>query len=160
MTHHRVLDTPAGELVVFGTAEAVTAVHFADGRDCPPRDGLRRAPDGSPAARAAAQLAAYFAGELTGFDLPLAPGGTPFQRRVWDAVAAIPYGTTSTYGALARALGTSPRAVGLANGRNPLSIVVPCHRLLGSTGALTGYGGGLERKRFLLALERRRMSPA
>jgi methylated-DNA-[protein]-cysteine S-methyltransferase len=106
-------------------------------------------------AEAEAQLSAYFAGELERFDLPLSPRGTEFQRRVWDAVAAIPYGTTTTYSRLAAAIGSprAVRAVGAANGRNPLPIVVPCHRVIGASGALTGYGGGLDVKRALLALE-------
>ena len=104
---------------------------------------------------AESQLRAYFAGELTRFDLPLSPRGTEFQRRVWDAVARVPYGTTTTYSAVAATLGrpSACRAVGAANGRNPLPIVVPCHRVVGASGALTGYGGGLERKRALLDLE-------
>jgi methylated-DNA-[protein]-cysteine S-methyltransferase len=128
-------------------------------------DGHRRAPapetHGSPDARALAAvqeaLAAYFAGELTAFDLPLAPVGTVFQRRVWDALLEIPYGATASYGDIARRLGlplTASRAVGLANGSNPVSIVVPCHRVIGADGSLTGYGGGLDRKRYLLDLER------
>jgi methylated-DNA-[protein]-cysteine S-methyltransferase len=106
---------------------------------------------------AEAQLQAYLAGELKTFDLPLSPGGTDFQRRVWHAVAAIPYGGRTTYSALADAIGSPQacRAVGAANGRNPLPIVVPCHRVVGASGALTGYGGGLEVKRALLALEAR-----
>jgi methylated-DNA-[protein]-cysteine S-methyltransferase len=101
------------------------------------------------------QLHHYFAGERKRFDLPLSLRGTEFQRRVWAAVASIPYGTATTYGALAEALGrpTAWRAVGAANGRNPLPVVIPCHRVVGVSGALTGYGGGLERKRALLALE-------
>ena len=101
------------------------------------------------------QLHSYFAGELVSFELPLAPRGTDFQRGVWDAVAAIPYGTTTTYSRLAAEIGSprAARAVGAANGRNPLPIVVPCHRVIGAAGALTGYGGGLEMKRALLALE-------
>ena len=146
------LDTPAGELVLLGTDTELTGVFFTDGRH-PPLGGSRDA-DTAPFARARAQLTEYFAGERTGFDLPLAPAGTAFQRRVWDALVRIPYGATLTYGALARDLGTAPRAVGLANGRNPFSIVVPCHRLIGHAGDLTGYAGGLTRKRFLLDLER------
>lgn len=104
-----------------------------------------------------AQLGAYFAGELTLFDLPLAPAGTSFQQRVWRALTEIPYGQTWSYGQLAQRIGApgAARAVGLANGRNPLPIIVPCHRVIGSTGALTGYGGGIERKRWLLAHETR-----
>jgi methylated-DNA-[protein]-cysteine S-methyltransferase len=103
----------------------------------------------------ARQLDEYFAGSRTSFDLPLAPGGTPFQRRVWAELARIPAGTTVTYGEIARRAGRpgAARAVGAAVGRNPVSIVVPCHRVVGSDGALTGYAGGIERKAFLLALE-------
>ena len=126
--------------------------------------GLRRvAFTGAPGARstdgllvdAAEQLLAYFDGQLEDFELPLSPGGTAFQRRVWDAVSAIPYGATTSYSALAASIGspTAWRAVGAANGRNPLPIVVPCHRVVGAAGSLTGYGGGLERKRALLDLE-------
>lgn len=102
------------------------------------------------------QLDAYFAGELRSFDLPLALRGTPWQRTVWDALVAIPFGTTVSYGALAAQLGrpAAARAVGAANGRNPLSVVVPCHRLVGASGALTGYLGGLSRKEWLLRHER------
>lgn len=105
---------------------------------------------------AVAQLAAYFAGERRDFDLPLTPVGTDFQHRVWGELARIPYGETRSYGEVARALGLVPgasRAVGLANGRNPLPVVVPCHRVVGADGTLTGYAGGLERKRVLLGLE-------
>lgn len=107
-------------------------------------------------AAAADQLARYFAGQLTSFDLPLTMIGTDFQRRVWAALRSIPYGETISYGELARRIGqpSASRAVGLANGRNPVSIVVPCHRVIGASGSLTGYGGGLDRKRFLLSLER------
>ena len=101
------------------------------------------------------QLEEYFAGERTEFSLPLESHGTDFQQRVWRALRAIPFGTTISYGELARRIGNprAVRAVGLANGRNPISIIVPCHRVIGANGTLTGYGGGLERKRFLLALE-------
>lgn len=101
------------------------------------------------------QLDEYFAGERTSFDLPLALRGTPFQLRVWRALCDIPYGETISYGELARRVGApgAARAVGLANGRNPVPIIVPCHRVIGANGTLTGYGGGLDRKRWLLALE-------
>ena len=104
---------------------------------------------------AADQLRAYFAGELRAFDLPLAPDGTAFQLDVWEAVSAIPYGGTASYSAIATAVGrpSACRAVGAANGRNPLPVIVPCHRVIGSAGGLTGYGGGLDRKRSLLDLE-------
>jgi methylated-DNA-[protein]-cysteine S-methyltransferase len=113
--------------------------------------------DSAVLAAAASQLRAYFAGELTSFDLPLGPEGTPFQQKVWAALREIPYGVTASYGELAERIGqrSASRAVGLANGRNPIAIVVPCHRVIGSDGSLTGYGGGLDRKRFLLDLERR-----
>ena len=103
-----------------------------------------------------AQLDSYFAGELRAFDLPMATRGTPWQQTVWDALVRIPYGSTVTYGALAARLGrpAAARAVGAANGRNPISVVVPCHRLVGSTGGLTGYAGGLSRKEWLLRHER------
>jgi methylated-DNA-[protein]-cysteine S-methyltransferase len=103
-----------------------------------------------------AQLRAYFAGTLTTFDMPLAPSGTPFQLAVWSALTEIPYGTTASYGEIARMLGKSAaasRAVGAANGQNPISVIVPCHRVIGADGGLTGYGGGLERKEWLLRLE-------
>jgi methylated-DNA-[protein]-cysteine S-methyltransferase len=100
------------------------------------------------------QLDEYFAGERTTFDLPLAPQGTPFETRVWESLRAIPYGETRSYGELAKELGSSPRAVGGANGRNPISIIVPCHRVIGADGDLTGYAGGLDAKRALLDHER------
>jgi methylated-DNA-[protein]-cysteine S-methyltransferase len=114
-------------------------------------------PDAAPLAAAARQLTEYFAGQRTEFDLPLEMAGTDFQRRVWAALREIPYGETVSYGELARGLGqaSASRAVGLANGKNPFAVVVPCHRVVGSDGSLTGYGGGLDRKRFLLALEQR-----
>jgi methylated-DNA-[protein]-cysteine S-methyltransferase len=142
------VETPIGTLWLAGNEGGLTQVAF------------RRAPADRPprhlASAARAQLDAYFAGELEQFDLPLAPAGTPFQRSVWDAVAAIPYGTTASYSEMAAAVGrpSACRAVGAANGRNPLAIVVPCHRVVGAAGGLTGYGGGLERKRTLLDLER------
>ncbi len=108
---------------------------------------------------AASQLRSYFAGELQEFDLPLAPEGTPFQREVWEQLCRIPYGETISYGELARRIGNPKacRAVGLANGSNPISIVIPCHRVIGSNGKLTGYGGGLATKEKLLALEQKQL---
>lgn len=128
----------------------------------PPRDGVERSvpqdwvAESKPFTEAARQLAAYFAGELREFDLPLAPAGTPWQLRVWRALTTIPYGETAGYGQLAGELGkpTASRAVGTANGRNPISVIVPCHRVIGANGSLTGYAGGLERKEYLLTLER------
>lgn len=114
--------------------------------------------DAAAFAHVVEQLDAYFSGERTSFDLPLAPQGTAFQREVWRALTAIPYGETTTYAAIANAIGKprAVRAVGAANGRNPLSIVVPCHRVIGRDGALTGYAGGIANKRALLALEAKR----
>jgi methylated-DNA-[protein]-cysteine S-methyltransferase len=131
---------PGGELrrLYFpGTAPALTAADH----------------DPGPLAAATEQLEQYFAGERTTFDLELELAGTPFQRSVWDALRSIEYGTTTTYGALARALEAQPRAVGAAVGATPIPIVIPCHRVIGSDGSLTGYGGGLPRKRALLDLE-------
>jgi methylated-DNA-[protein]-cysteine S-methyltransferase len=146
--------SPIGELLLVGDGEVLRGLHLQEGRR-PTRigDAWRRAEE--PFARARDQLGEYFAGERVEFELPAAGGGTPFQRRVWGALSEIPYGETVSYGELARRIGrsTASRAVGMANGRNPISIVVPCHRVVGSDGALTGYGGGVERKRFLLELE-------
>lgn len=144
-----------GVLTVTAVAEGLTGLYFPDHRHAPvDRSGWLRDPDGL--APALAQLSEYLAGERRAFDLELAPpAGTPFQRRVWAALEAIPFGATVTYGALAASLGAprAVRAVGAANGRNPISIIRPCHRVVGADGALTGYGGGLSAKRELLALE-------
>ena len=146
--------SPVGELLLVGREDALTGLYMreAPGPKLVP-EGWRRADE--PFARAAEQLGQYFAGERTGFDLALEMRGTPFQRRVWQALRDIPHGATESYGSLAGRLGPeiSPRAVGTANGQNPISIVVPCHRVIGADGALVGYGGGLERKRVLLELE-------
>jgi methylated-DNA-[protein]-cysteine S-methyltransferase len=117
-------------------------------------------PDDRAFPDAVQQLEAYFAGERTDFDLELSLAGSEFQRRVWQALLTIPYGETRSYGEIAEQIGASgaARAVGLANGRNPIAIIVPCHRVIGASGSLTGYGGGLERKQSLLELERRRQS--
>lgn len=146
-------ESPVGRLLLVAGGEALVAI------DLPGAElAGRRGPvtPGHPVlARAAAQLAEYFAGRRRAFDLPLAPAGTPFQRAVWSALAAIPFGETCSYAELARAVGRprAVRAVGAANGRNPLPIVLPCHRVIGSDGSLTGYAGGLGMKRRLLALE-------
>jgi methylated-DNA-[protein]-cysteine S-methyltransferase len=126
----------------------------------PSRDGWE--PDDEAFPEAVGQLEAYFAGERTDFELPLDLVGTAFQRRVWEALLTIPYGETRSYGEIARQIGapSASRAVGLANGHNPIGIIVPCHRVIGSNGSLTGYGGGLDRKRALLALEKSRTAPA
>jgi methylated-DNA-[protein]-cysteine S-methyltransferase len=155
---HVIVDSPIGPLTIVAEDGAITALYMDMQRHAPGAEafGLPGDPVDEPFATAARQLDAYFAGRLTDFDLPLAPAGTDFQRRVWDGLRAIPYGQTVSYGELARRVGNpaASRAVGLANGRNPIAIVVPCHRVIGTDGSLTGYGGGLDRKRFLLALER------
>jgi methylated-DNA-[protein]-cysteine S-methyltransferase len=145
----RWIDSPVGGLRLHASAGLLTMIEFG------------AEPAGSPVAdpvldESARQLAEYFAGDRRDFDLPLASDGTEFQRKVWGELRRIPYGETATYGDVARRLGYEPgisRAVGAANGANPLPIVVPCHRVVGSDGSLTGYSGGIERKRTLLALE-------
>ena len=155
---HTEVDSPTGVLTLVATDGVLSGLYMVDQRHRPPQErfGTRAEPAEPPFAAAAAQLAAYFRGELTEFDLPLTLHGTGFQRRVWAALRTIPYGETVSYGWLATELGqpTASRAVGLANGKNPIGVIVPCHRVVGSTGGLTGYGGGLERKRWLLDLER------
>ena len=152
---HTTVDSPLGELLLVGDGAALVGVYMQEGR----RPAVARGSAKSDAllGEARSQLGEYFAGERVEFDLPLAPTGTEFQRRVWHALEEIPYGETISYGELARRIGrpTASRAVGMANGRNPISIVVPCHRVIGAGGTLTGYAGGVERKRFLLDLERR-----
>lgn len=146
--------TPIGRLLLVGDGERLSAVHFRRGPRAAARSPEWRR-DAAPFASAIAQFEEYFAGARRRFDLQLAPEGTEFQRRVWDALLTIPYGTTTTYGALAARLGdrNASRAVGLANGANPLPIIVPCHRVIGADGSLTGFGGGLDVKRALLQLE-------
>lgn len=154
MTFFTTMDSPVGDLALVGDGEALSGLYMTDHRHRPPlAPGARR--DDRAFAQARRQLDEYFAGERTRFILPLRMEGTDFQRAVWRALLDIPYGETMSYGELARSIGRpgASRAVGLANGRNPVSIVVPCHRVIGSSGALTGYGGGMERKRFLLDLE-------
>ncbi len=154
MRTHTVTESPVGPLTLVADDGLLCGLYMADHRHRPDPDTFG-ARDPAAFGPAIEQLGAYFAGELTDFDLELAPQGTPFQSRVWSALCDIPYGETFTYGRLAAHIGrpTASRAVGLANGKNPLSIIVPCHRVIGSDGSMTGYGGGLERKRFLLALE-------
>lgn len=160
-TAHSTTDSPIGTLTLVTDGEALTGLYMEAHRHAPdPLSwGPWRSPEESaPVVREAiSQLSAYFTGELTGFDLALAPHGTAFQQQVWQQLLQIPYGETASYGELAALLGNpgASRAVGLANGRNPISIIVPCHRVVGAAGQLTGYGGGLERKRVLLALEER-----
>lgn len=143
------LDSPVGTLTLVAEDGVLAGVFLPDHRHAPSLD-LPVDPADLPAARE--QLIAYFARDLKEFDLPLMAHGTPFQEQVWAALRTIPYGQTWTYGELAAALGrpSAVRAVGLANGRNPLSVVVPCHRVVGAGGSLTGYGGGLAAKAWLL----------
>jgi methylated-DNA-[protein]-cysteine S-methyltransferase len=148
------LESPVGALFLTSNGEAITELFMEKHKGGPKPIGDWRRDDG-PFREAAGQLRAYFAGELTDFDLPLATDGAPFQQRVWAELRKIPYGSTVSYGELARRIGNpkASRAVGAANGSNPISIIIPCHRLIGSNGKLTGYGGGIERKKFLLEFE-------
>jgi methylated-DNA-[protein]-cysteine S-methyltransferase len=149
-------ESPIGQLTLRGGADALTAIHF------PGEVGQLSADARDPDAFAAAvrQLDEYFAGERREFAIPVRLDGTPFERAVWDRLLAIPYGSTITYGEIARAVGRPEefRAVGATVGRTPVPIVVPCHRVIGSDGSLTGYGGGLDRKRALLDLEAGQLS--
>ena len=156
--HHHSVSSPLGSLLlVADEADQLRGVYLPDHQGGPvAAPGRHEA--GGVIDRAAAQLDEYFAGDRTAFDLPLATAGSPLQERVWAALRTVPYGTTTTYGQIAKGLGLGPtaaRAVGAANGRNPLSIVVPCHRVVGASGSLTGYAGGLEAKRRLLTHEAR-----
>lgn len=160
MTRYDIMPSPVGDLMLVATDSHLTGVYFAPHPDPDARaNDWRRANGGSPAdailERTREQLEKYFAGASRVFDLPLRPGGTPFQTRVWEALCLIPFGATISYGELARRLGEpkAMRAVGAANGRNPIPIIVPCHRVIGADGSLTGYGGGMGRKRWLLAHE-------
>lgn len=157
---HTVIESPIGDLTLVAVDGGLAGLYMEQHRHRPAEEKFGDR-DAEPFGTVIAQLRAYFEGTLTTFDVPLAPRGTPFQRAVWDALREIPYGRTMSYGQLAERLGrpTAARAVGLANGRNPISIIVPCHRVVGSTGDLTGYGGGLDRKRHLLALEAARLAP-
>jgi methylated-DNA-[protein]-cysteine S-methyltransferase len=145
-------DTPVGPLLLAADAHALMRVHFQAGPHplTPPREWRREAARFADVSR---QLDEYFAAERRVFNVPLAMEGSEFQRSVWRALVAIPYGATISYGELARRVGSVARAVGLANGANPLPIIVPCHRVIGADGSLTGFGGGLALKRALLELE-------
>lgn len=151
-----VVESPIGPLRIVEQAGAITAIEFSPFRD---NDGRPRGPqaDDAPVLRTAAtQLAEYFAGDRTVFDLPLSPIGTTWQRSVWDQLEKIAYGETASYGEIAARLGktnAASRAVGYANGANPIPIVIPCHRVIGADGTLTGYAGGIDRKQTLLELE-------
>lgn len=151
-----VVESPIGPLRIVEQAGSITAIEFSPFRD---NDGRPRGPQADEAPvlkKAVDQLAQYFAGDRTEFDLPLAPSGTSWQRSVWEQLEKIAYGETASYGEIAARLGKSnaaSRAVGTANGSNPIPIVIPCHRVIGADGTLTGYAGGIERKQALLELE-------
>ena len=153
MAYHTHVESPLGPLLLLSDGRALTGL-FMNDRAVP--GGSVEQPDAEPFPEVRRQLAAYFAGRLRSFDLPLSPMGTTFQRIVWAFLREIPYGEMISYGTLARQMGEPKacRAVGMANGRNPLSIVVPCHRVVGASGKLTGYGGGVANKAFLLDLEK------
>ncbi len=151
---HTVVDSPIGELTLVADGDVLTGLYFTGRSHQPKPEALgERTDDGFVEVRR--QLDEYFAGDRTGFDLPLAAQGTAFEHQVWDLLKEIPYGETRSYGDLARQLGDPAlaQAVGWANGRNPVSVIVPCHRVIGADGRLTGYAGGLDRKRYLLELE-------
>lgn len=157
---HSVHDSPLGPITLVVQDDALVALYMTDHRHAPaPATFGERVEDAMPVARE--QLAEYFACARRDFDLPLSSHGTPFQERVWQGLRDIPYGETWSYGKLAAHIGSvgGSRAVGLANGRNPISIIVPCHRVIGADGSLTGYGGGMERKEYLLRLEGALTSP-
>jgi methylated-DNA-[protein]-cysteine S-methyltransferase len=156
----RSMESPVGKLTLAGKDGRLMHLRMVEQTYEPSHDGWE--PDDDAFPEAVGQLEAYFAGERFDFDLALDLVGTAFQRRVWAALLTIPYGETRSYGEIALQIGSQGafRAVGLANGQNPIGIIVPCHRVIGSNGSLTGYGGGLDRKRALLELEKRRTAPA
>ncbi|MGA7051890.1 MAG: methylated-DNA--[protein]-cysteine S-methyltransferase [Mycobacterium sp.] len=158
MIHYRTIDSPIGPLTLAGSGSALTALRMVDQTYEPSHADWSL--DSGAFGPAVNQLEAYFAGELVDFDIELDLRGTEFQQRVWKALLTIPYGETRSYGEIAEQIGApgAARAVGLANGHNPIAIVVPCHRVIGASGSLTGYGGGLDRKRTLLELEEKRAS--
>jgi methylated-DNA-[protein]-cysteine S-methyltransferase len=150
------VDSPVGRLLLLSDEKTLTGLYMdVPGHEPAGRAAWRERPEAGPLRAAAEQLSDYFTGTRRRFDLPLGMPGTPFQRRVWQELSEIPFGETLSYGRLATRIGKpgAARAVGLANNRNPISIIVPCHRVIGADGSLTGYGGGLDRKRWLLAHE-------
>ena len=153
-TYATITDSPLGELTLLSDGDRLTGLYLPVRKGAPP-DTSSWQWDAGPFRDAVAQLGQYFAGDRQTFDLPLRATGTAFQQQVWTALTTIPYGATATYRDIAVAIGSpkAVRAVGLANGRNPISIVVPCHRVVGANGSLTGYGGGLPAKQHLLELE-------
>ncbi|MFD9895369.1 methylated-DNA--[protein]-cysteine S-methyltransferase [Amycolatopsis sp. NPDC059027] len=156
MRSHTVVDSPCGPLTLVAEDDALCGLYMERQRHRPDETTFGRSDPGAEIfARTEAELKEYFAGQRHEFTIPLSFGGTPFQRLVWTALCDIPYGETRSYGRLADLLGkpSASRAVGLANGKNPIGIIVPCHRVVGANGSLTGYGGGLDRKRYLLDFE-------
>lgn len=153
-TFYTYMQSPIGELLLAGDGRNLTLLGFPDGKGRRRHEGQWQH-SAEKFREASYQLDAYFAGQLQQFELPLATNGTPFQQSVWDALQEIPYGETCSYGELARRIGkpTASRAVGAANGLNPIPIIIPCHRVIGSSGKLTGFAGGTETKRYLLQLE-------
>ncbi|KZS73433.1 cysteine methyltransferase [Mycobacterium kansasii] len=158
MIHYRTIDSPIGPLTLAGRGAVLTNLRMVDQTHEPNRFGWSPNQCAFPAA--VEQVDAYFAGDLRDFDIDLDLRGTEFQQRVWKALLTIPYGETRSYGEIAEQIGApgAARAVGLTNGRNPIAIIVPCHRVIGASGKLTGYGGGLDRKQTLLELEKKRVS--
>jgi methylated-DNA-[protein]-cysteine S-methyltransferase len=152
--HYRTIDSPIGPLALAGRGRVLTNLRMLNQTYEPDRSDWRRDELAFP--DAVDQLEAYFAGKRTDFDIELDLVGSQFQRRVWQALLTIPYGETRSYGEIAEQIGAAgaARAVGLANGHNPIAIIVPCHRVIGANGSLTGYGGGLDRKRSLLDMEK------
>ncbi|MGE2837061.1 methylated-DNA--[protein]-cysteine S-methyltransferase [Mycobacterium sp. SMC-4] len=148
------MESPVGLLTLAGVDNRLSHLRMVDQTYEPDRASWE--PDPTAFGEAVEQLERYFAGELQQFDLELDMAGTPFQRRVWEALLAIPYGQTRSYGEIAKHIGApgASRAVGLANGHNPICIIVPCHRVIGANGKMTGYGGGIDRKKVLLGLEK------
>jgi methylated-DNA-[protein]-cysteine S-methyltransferase len=160
--YYTFFESPLGKMLLTANAEALTGLHFAGEKYYPGvREDWRESAEHEPLARARQQLNEYFVGNRTRFDIALAPEGTAFQRTVWHALTSVPFGETRSYGEIAAKIGEpkASRAVGAANGRNPISIIVPCHRIIGASGDLTGYAGGLQRKQALLALESARGAP-
>lgn len=151
---YTVVNSPIGRLLLTGNEESLTGLNFQDGSH-PVTPNNEWIEDDAPFSKVIRQLEAYFAGDLKQFNLPLAPVGTNFQRAVWEALRSIPYGETISYGELAERIENpkAVRAVGGANGKNPIAIIIPCHRVIGSDGTLTGFGGGLPIKEALLTLE-------
>jgi methylated-DNA-[protein]-cysteine S-methyltransferase len=153
MNYLRIYNSPVGKLKLISDGEFLIGVHFQRGANEKPRSGEILAPETKPLPEVARQLNEYFRGTRTEFDVPVRFIGTPFQVRAWEALQSIPFGETISYKKQAERVGSVPRAVGLANGQNPIAIVVPCHRVIGADGHLVGYGGGLNMKKALLNFE-------